>query len=296
MRRFLVVLMFGILTACVAESAAGCQPLHVSDTASSRPDPGLHHPTSLIHSYACSPSETSCPGRDSLVSVDPDDPPTDDQAGEENFVTKIWLFLRGFILPDELTLIYELRSWLSRQDPLHPRTRAGDLRRTDEIYHRAVYLAEGDAVLAMLGCAWATLPYHTFPARVPLIDVGITVPVSTERRDAFERRMANIPGMLFSDSPRALDRDKLPHFFGSAWLQLLTGRPGVATFAGEALEWAESIFKLEGSRDARDIAVNHLGVQFARALQQHRDVLPSDILKLELDSHELRNNAQDPAR
>jgi len=70
----------------------------------------------------------------------------------------------------------------------------------------------------------------------------------------------------------------------------------VATFAGEALEWAESIFKLEGSRDARDIAVNHLGVQFARALQQHRDVLPSDILKLELDSHELRNNAQDPAR
>ena len=229
--------------------------------------------------------------RASFNYANPDDPPA-----EENFVTSIWLFLRGIILPDELSLIYELRAWLRRQDPLHPRTREGDLRRTDEIYRRAVYLAEGDAVLAMLGCAWATLPYHTFPARIPLIDVGITVPVSTERRDAFERRMANIPGMLFPDSPRGLDRDKLPHFFGSAWLQLLTGRPGLAVFAGEALEWAESVFKLEGSRDARDIAVNRLGVRFARELQAHRDVLPSDILKLELDTHERRKDAQDSTR
>lgn len=261
MHRYLTGLLFGILATLFTVQADGCIPARTAPV-----------PTSA-------------------ASTIPEDPPE-----QENILTKLWLFFRGYVLPDELSLIYELRSWLRRQEPLKPRTRKGDLRRTDEIYRRAVYLAEGDAAKAMLACAWATLPYHTFPARVPLIDIGITVPVSTERRDAFEQRMANIPGMLFSDTPRSLDRDKLPHFFGTAWLQLITGSPGLAIFAGEALEWMEEVFKLEGSRDPRDIAVNRLGVSFARELQAHRDVLPSDILKLELDSHERKHNTQDPAR
>lgn len=291
MRRYLTGLVFGILTALPAVTADACVPLQDTVTTACIPDPEesfLFSPCSLFTSSRIA-------GFDSPECLSGPATLNDSPSGESLF-TRIWLFLRGYILPEELNLIYELRSWLSRQEPLRPRTRKGDLDRTDEIYRRAVYLAEGDAVLAMLGCAWATLPYHTFPARIPLLDIGITVPVSTERRDAFERRMANIPGMLFSDTPRALDRDKLPHFFGTAWLQLLTGRPGLAIFAGEALEWGETIFKLEGSRDARDIAVNRLGVRFALQLQAHRDVLPSDILKLELDLNERKHNTQDSAR
>ncbi|MBN1447449.1 MAG: hypothetical protein JXA28_05920 [Bacteroidetes bacterium] len=159
-----------------------------------------------------------------------------------------------------------------------------------------MYLAEGDPSLAVLGCAWATLPYHTFPARVPLLDVGVTVPVSTESRDAFKRRMANLPGKLFSDSSGPLDRDKLPHFFGSAWLQLKTGREELVVFAGEALEWAEEIFKLEGSRDPRDIVANCLGIHFALELLAHRDVHPSEIFTRGLNSHDCSNDTQDSAR
>ena len=291
MRPFLAVLMFGILTACFAASTTACPTPHDARAAARIANPCPPHPSSPLHSVTSSRADASGIHRDSFVSTGPDDPP-----GEEHLLTKIWLFLRGLVLPDELNLIYELRAWLSSLEPLQPRTRAGDLRRTDEIYRHAVYLAEGDAVMAMLACAWATLPYHTFPARIPLIDIGITVPVSTEHRDAFEQRMKNIPGMLFSDSPRALDRDKLPHFFGSAWLQLLTGRPELALFAGEALEWAESVFKLEGSRDIRDIAVNRLGVRFARELQARHDRMPSEILKLEVDMHERRTNTQDTGR
>ena len=212
------------------------------------------------------------------------------------FFAQLWLLLRRFVLPRELQVIYELRSWITELQPPTERVRREELRRVDEIYQHAVYLSEGDAYCAMLACAWATLPYHTFPARVPLLDVSMTVPVSTESRARYERRMANLPGMLFTDTPRGLDRDKLPHFFGSAWLQLFTKTPGVVTLAGELLEWSEAVFKLEGSRDPRDIAINRLGVCFAQALQKQGNVMPSDILINGLEYHEQCSETQNPPR
>ncbi|MBE0645224.1 MAG: hypothetical protein IH600_14165 [Bacteroidetes bacterium] len=191
----------------------------------------------------------------------------------------IWPTVRRLILPREISLVYDLRTFISVQKPLAQRSLEGDLRRLDAIYIHAVYLAEGDPYLALLALSFATLPYHTFPARIPLLDIGIIVPVSTESHVSFERRMANLPGLLLPDSPRALDRDKLPHFFGSAWLQCVTRNPALVEMAGEMLELGEEVFKLEGSRDERDIKVNALGAAFGIALQRHEDVLPSDIFK-----------------
>ncbi len=190
-----------------------------------------------------------------------------------------WTSLRRIILPRQVSLVYDLRSFIAAQRPLNPRSREGDLRRLDAIYLHAVYLAEGDPYLALFALSFATLPYHTFPARIPLFNFGITVPVSTESHAAFEQRMENLPGLLLRDSPRSLDRDKLPHFFGSAWLQCVTRNPALVETAGELLETGEEIFKLEGSRDPRDIMVNRLGADFAMALQRHEDVLPSEIFK-----------------
>jgi hypothetical protein len=191
----------------------------------------------------------------------------------------LWAFFRRLLLPRELSLVYDLRALISAQQPPYPPGRLADLRRLDAIYMRAVYLAEGDPFLALFALSFATLPYHTFPARVPLFDIGVTIPVSTESHEDFSRRMKNLPGRLFPDSPPSLDRDKLPHFFGSAWLQCVSRNPDLVEMAGELLELAEEMFKLEGSRDERDIIVNRLGVDFAIALQQHRQVLPSDIFK-----------------
>ncbi len=191
----------------------------------------------------------------------------------------VWPVIRRLLLPKELSVAYDLRALIAAQRPLAPRSREGDLRRLDAIYLRAVYLAEGDPFVALLALSLATLPYHTFPARVPLLGITVTVPVSTESHEAFERRMTNLPGMLLRDSPHSLDRDKLPHFFGSAWMQCVLSNAAVVESAGEILEFGEELFKLEGSRDERDIVVNRLGIAFAVALQQHRRVLPSDIFK-----------------
>lgn len=191
----------------------------------------------------------------------------------------LWSMLRRLILPREISLIYDLRALIAAQPPLAPRSRVGDLRRLDAIYRRAVYFAEGDAELALLALSYATLPYHTFPARIPLLGIGVTVPVSTESREAFEQRMANLPGLLLPDSPPQLDRDKLPHFFGSAWLQCAMRNEELTAAAGELLELGEELFKLEGFSDERDIIVNRLGAEFAIALMRQRRVLPSDIFR-----------------
>lgn len=193
-----------------------------------------------------------------------------------------WAGLRRVLLPRQLSLIYDLRELITAQDPPDPRTRQTDLQRLDAIYVHAVYLAEGDIALTLFALSVATLPYHTFPARVPLLGWSVTVPVSMESREDFLRRLANLPGLLLADSPPQLDRDKLPHFFGSAWLHCMLRDEDLTMAAGELIEYGEELFKLEGFRDERDLVVNRLGARFADALMRQRLVLPSDFFRNEL--------------
>ncbi len=204
----------------------------------------------------------------------------------------IWTQLRRMLLPEPTGIMLELRDHITKLEPQLKRTRESDLARLDEIFERAVYLAEGDAMQALLILTWATLPYHRFPAVLPLLNWTITVPVSTETRAAFDRRLANLPGVLLKDSPASLDRDKLPHFFGSAWLQCALNSSEIADTGGSMLEWMEEMFKLEGFRDERDIVVNRLGIIFGMQLQRQRAVRPSDIFMLDLDYHESTKNSR----
>ena len=221
-------------------------------------------------------------------------------AGKDEEAQAEWSLLRRALarlfLPFELAVMYELRDWIRALPVSASRPREEELSRVDEIYRRAVYLSEGDAQTALFACSWATLPYHRFPARIPLIGIALTVPVSTETRADFERRMERLPGRLFEDSPRGLDRDKLPHFFGTAWLYLATRSPVLALGAGEMLELGEAVFKVEGSRDPRDILVNQLGMCFAEALVHGRDLRPSQILKHGLADNAYCTEAENPPR
>ncbi|MCZ7555607.1 MAG: hypothetical protein M5R41_04295 [Bacteroidia bacterium] len=189
----------------------------------------------------------------------------------------IWAMLRRALLPEPLGIMYELRGYITDLELTEPRTQERDLRLLDALFDHAVYLAEGDIQAALLALTWATLPYHRFPAVVPLLGWTITVPVSTESRSDFQRRLANLPGLLLPDTPPSLDRDKLPHFFGSAYLQTVVNEPSLADVLGYGVEWFEQVFKLEGFHDDRDIMVNRMGIVFAMQLQRQRAVRPSDI-------------------
>ena len=190
-------------------------------------------------------------------------------------------FIRWLVLPRPLYEVHSLREYISSLPQPGGLSMEADLRRVNEIYARALYFAEGNAAEALFVAAAATLPYRRFPARIPLIDAGIDVPVSTESEEMFSKRLRNLPGRLFADTPPSLDRDKLTHFFGSAYLQLKLNNPEIACGAGDLIEGFESLFKIEGFRDERDVRVNALGVRYARLLQRQIDVPPSLMFRLQ---------------
>lgn len=181
-------------------------------------------------------------------------------------------------LPHVFTDVYALRAAIVDLGDSLPDTRAAHLERIDRIYLEAVRIAEGDPMHALLLCSIATLPYWKFPAYVPLAGWVITVPVSTESHADFTARLSALPSMLLADSRPGQDRDKLPHFFGSAWLHcVLRSRP-LVDLIGRLIEAAESVFKLEGARDPRDLDAGWLGAAFGDALGDDEDALPSRVL------------------
>lgn len=187
----------------------------------------------------------------------------------------IWRTVRKVLLPEYVSGTYELRTFIATQPPMQY-SREAHLARLNRIWNYAVYLSEGDIQTALFISTIATIPYHTFPAYVPLLGFGVTVPVSTESRAAFEKRYENLPALLYENSPGGGDRDKLPHFFGAAFIQYRGRSPLLSAFAGESIEIAEKFFKLEGAYDARDIDVNYRGIAFAQTLRNGKDALPSE--------------------
>jgi hypothetical protein len=204
-------------------------------------------------------------------------------AAAQSLLDGVWPYFRGAMLPRAWEKVYELRAAIrgfthdtSNIDPAAHRLH--DLVLVDSIYFAAVDLCDGNIREAVFVCSVATLPYHSFPAVIPLTGIVIRVPVSTESRAAFERRMTALPGQLFADTPSGGDRDKLPHFFGSTWLYLMTRNDDLVHFLGHCVEFFESVFKLEGSEDERDIHADDLGAAFGRLLLEHADAKPSEVL------------------
>jgi hypothetical protein len=106
----------------------------------------------------------------------------------------------------------------------------------------------------------------------------IMVPVSTETHAAFLQRLASLPSMVMPDSKDGEDRDKLPHFFGSAWLQCRLRSTPLVNLIGILVEVGESIFKLQGAEDPRDLEAGRMGAAFGRALGSDPELLPSALL------------------
>jgi hypothetical protein len=153
--------------------------------------------------------------------------------------------------------------------------RQRDLGRLDALFDAALAICHDNVADALLVAALASLPYKRFPAVIPLAGISVTVPVSLESDGQYQQRLRNLPSMLLPDSPASGDRDKLPHFFGSAWLQMLLKSAPLACDIGILVEWCEQTFKLEGAADERDLLVNGLGARFADRIMEGRDAAPS---------------------
>jgi len=173
------------------------------------------------------------------------------------------------LLPGFLRTGYSTRVWV--RDSLPPRSDSlSDLDRMDLIYLHALNEASGDYSQALIAATIATFEHRTIP-----LQIGIDLPLTLESQEKFDRRVANLPDILFADIPEGNDRDKLQHFFASAWLTWTLDDGWAADMVGLGIEVGEEWILQGGVSDRRDIRANRLGQIFAQLLRNHPDALPS---------------------
>ncbi len=190
-------------------------------------------------------------------------------------------FFAPFFLPKIVQDTYQLKEYILGEDFAMLRVREGDPAAVDAIYARALDLSWGNTGEALLLSMVATMDHRRVDVTLPLIGLVIPVPLTGEFEDEFSQRLKALPSQLYRDSPRSGDRDKLQHFFGSAFLVVVTESEKGADDVGFLVERGEARYVQGETVDVRDIRANRQGQRFGRALRDGRPVLPSTFLRTE---------------
>lgn len=187
-------------------------------------------------------------------------------------------FLLESLKPRWLATAGTLRDYI-RSDAFAGAERAGnDLAATDMIFSNALTITNGNTCDALLACAVACFDHRTIFFK--LIFFNLPFPLSFESDSEYHARYAHLPSKLFYDTPPEGDRDKLQHFFGSAYLEWESHSHTFTAAIGNGVELLEPALLVGGENDERDKRANKAGAAFAMLLEQHPDIRPSMILKL----------------
>ncbi|HKI79310.1 MAG TPA: hypothetical protein VKA26_12270 [Ignavibacteriaceae bacterium] len=157
-----------------------------------------------------------------------------------------------------------------------------DLALVDSIFVRAVEFKNGDYSEALLTLTFALVPYRKIPIRIPLLNIIIDYPLTSASKQIFDKKNENLPKTLFIDSPTNNfgDKDKLAHFFGSAYVSYSSNIFDLGNLIGYFIEVFEEKFKIQSSADPRDMMTNKLGNLFGRLLKTNHEILPSEVFLL----------------
>ena len=185
----------------------------------------------------------------------------------------------NYVLPavmrDEIALKHYIR------DPrfLQLRRQCNDTMAVDAIFGRALEIADGATSHALLIATLATFDHFRLGIRIPIIGT-LYLPLTAESEAHYKERYVHLPRRVLPDSigRRRADRDKLQHFFGSAFLTYVFGSRSVARAFGDFVEWGEPLFIVGGDFDERDKYANRLGQEFGMRLLDGEEVVPSDVL------------------
>jgi hypothetical protein len=141
----------------------------------------------------------------------------------------------------------------------------------NEIYFEALAMAHGNLTDGFLAASYGSFE-HEF---IPLVFFGaeLDLPLTSEDHSHFLLRVSHLPAQLYR-IPEG-DRDKLQHFFASAWLKSLLGMDWLVQLAGEGVEEGESLFVIGDARDPRDIHANNDGRRFAVRAAKNIEHVPS---------------------
>jgi len=177
--------------------------------------------------------------------------------------------LKEFVRSEELSLLREER---------------GDLAAVDAIYRRAVRLCWYNRGEALFLSCFATMDHMRFGVRVPMVGLVLWFTLTSEDRETARARIDSLPRHLYPDTPenRFGDRDKLQHFFGSAFLSYTFESGAASDRVGQSVEWGEELFVVDGVNDPRDVRANREGQEFGLRLLDEPAALPSEFFRFVL--------------
>jgi len=139
-------------------------------------------------------------------------------------------------------------------------------------------LTRDNPTVSLLLAAVACFDHRLVGLKVPVF--SLFFPLTNESEDEFRRRVENLPFRLYEDTPDfvAGDRDKLQHFFGSAFISNLFESAQPASSVAQFIEYGEEAIIVEGAYDERDLRANCQGGKFGLALLRNNHRLPSEFL------------------
>lgn len=191
-------------------------------------------------------------------------------------------FFAPIFIPKLLQDEYRLKEYICGEEFVRFRHVYGDPQAVDAIFDRALHLCWNNTGEALLICLLSTMDHRSFGLRLPVIGDLIWFPLTSEFPDEFQVRLHALPTRLYSDTPPGTvgDRDKLQHFFGAAYVALLTESRESAERTGEFIEWGEEEFIVGGVNDWRDLRADWQGGLFGIGLLRNTELRPSSFLAL----------------
>ena len=208
-----------------------------------------------------------------------------DEEEKEGF--SLFRFLGDALTPDLIKDTRLIRTYVRDVRFGILKKRCGDMRSVDAIYQKALKISEYDIARALFLSLVATLEHRNVDVRVPILG-EIGVPLTFEEDSLFRARQDNLPSKLYVDTPTGNhgDKDKLQHFFASAYLAYASESRELARASGNLVEWSEARFVVGGADDPRDKRANKQGERFGHDLLTVRNLLPSDYFHLPVDLRE----------
>ena len=178
--------------------------------------------------------------------------------------------------------VNHISSYIASEEFLQLKNKIGDVSAVDSIFIDATRFTEGNISEALLALMLATVPYNEVPIRFPLFNSTVNFPLTSAGEEIFLSKNENLPRYLFFDSPtnKYGDKDKLAHFFGSAFLSYESYIFDIGKLIGYFVEAFEESFKVQSSVDIRDLDVNEYGRLFGDLLKENKGLLPSQIFLL----------------
>lgn len=176
--------------------------------------------------------------------------------------------------------VNHLSEFIASDNFIELRKSYNDLDMVDSIYLRAIKFTEYDFSEALLALTFTTIPYRRVPVVVPLIKSLLYIPLISADDTTCGKKNQNLPRYLFFDTPdeKFGDVDKLAHFFGNSFIGYSENFLDLSHLLGYFVESFEEDFKVDSRVDYRDLDVNSYGDYFGKLLEDHEELLPSQVM------------------